>query len=160
MQYSFAPTIGLSKEGFDIFYVYSSDFHQVSELHADFFEMGGPINQDELRQLISELSKNNTVMIGIYKQSKLIGIANLQIVEKVHYQDKKPLLLKTAQIDNVIIHKNYRGQGLGKCLIQNVCDIARKSGCFSASLYCNNYNVAFYEKCGFRHSSNQMRKTL
>ena len=109
MPYSFAPIpAGMSKEEFDIFYVYSSDFHQVSELHIDFFEMGGPINQDELRQLISELSKNNTAMIGIYKQSRLIGIANLQIVEKVHYQNKKPSLLKTGQIDNVIIQFGKR----------------------------------------------------
>lgn len=161
MPSNFAPIpAGISKEGFDILYVYSSDFREVSELHTDFFELGGEINQEELKQLLSELSKNNTAMIGVYNHSKLVGVANLQIVEKVHYQDKKPLLLKTAQIDNVIIHKNYRGKGLGKYLIKSVCEIARKSGCFSASLYCNNYNVAFYEKCDFRHSSNHMRKTL
>lgn len=38
MQSNFAPTpAGLSKEGFDILYVYSSDFREVSELHTDFF---------------------------------------------------------------------------------------------------------------------------
>lgn len=99
-------------------------------------------------------------MIGVYNHSKLVGVANLQIVEKVHYQNKKPSLLKTGQIDNVIIHKDYRGRGLGKILINNVCKIAKDNGCFSVSLYCNNYNVAFYEKCGFRHSSNFMRKNL
>ena len=141
-------------------YVWSDDYLRVSELHTDFFEFGGPIDKNELRALLTELNKNKTAMLGLFQGSLLIGIANLQIVEKVHYQNKKPSLLKTGQIDNVIMHKDYRGRGLGKILINNVCKIAKDNGCFSVSLYCNNYNVAFYEKCDFRHSSNFMRKKL
>lgn len=137
-----------------------SDFNGVSDLYIDFFEFGGEIDRIELFGLMKQLQVNNAVMIGIYDGPNIVGVANLQIVRKLHYQDKKPLLLNTAQIDNVVIHKDYRGKGLGRLLIRRVCTIAKNNGCFSASLYCNNYNVAFYEKCDFRHSSNHMRKTL
>lgn len=161
MQFKFgALPSGLSKENYHIHYVYSDDYAQVSELHTDFFEFGGPVDKTELAVLLNSLYNNNSAMIGLFEHNVLIGIANIQVVPKVHYQDKKPLLLKTAQIDNVIIHKDHRGKGLGKMLIKGVCKIAKDNGCISVSLYCNNYNVAFYEKCGFRHSSNQMRKTL
>ena len=141
-------------------HVYPDDHSDLSELYMDFFENAQEFDKDELKKVLQEYYQNETLCVGVFKQGDLVGVGNLQIVKKLHMEAGKPRLLNVGQIDNVIIHKQFRGIGLGKNLINRLCEIAKNNQCVSVTLHCTNYNVNFYTTCGFRHSSNFMRKTL
>lgn len=100
------------------------------------------------------LCNNHT--FGIYLDNKLVGVASVLIEMKLFGKEK----CKIAHIEDVAIHRDYRGFGYGEKLINHIIEYAKSKYCYKAILYCSNDNTAFYKKCGFRHTSNLMRKDL
>lgn len=100
------------------------------------------------------LCNNHT--FGIYLDGQLIGTASVLVETKLFKKEKSNI----AHIEDVAIHRDYRGFGYGQQLINHLVDYAKIKGCYKVVLYCSNDNRAFYKKCGFRHTSNLMRKDL
>ena len=61
-----------------------------------------------------------------------------------------------AHIEDVIVHNEYRGHGLGKVLLDKCLEIAKQECCYKIILDCSDINCKFYEKCGFMKKGNQM----
>jgi glucosamine-phosphate N-acetyltransferase len=98
----------------------------------------------------------NIHTFGIYLDGNLIGTAGV-IIELKMFNDQKPYI---AHIEDVAIHRDQRGFGYGKQLIEHVIEFCRKKDCYKIVLFCSNDNIKFYKKCGFRNSCNLMRKDL
>lgn len=54
-----------------------------------------------------------------------------------------------AFIYDVVVSKEYRGQGLGRLLVENTVHHSNFKGIERIELYCRDHNVEFYEKLGF-----------
>ena len=93
---------------------------------------------------------------GIYLDSKLIGTASVIIEQKLFKEDN----CYVAHIEDVAIHRDYRGFGYGKKIVEHIVEFAKNQYCYKVVLFCSNDNIAFYKKCGFRNVSNLMRKDL
>jgi len=65
-----------------------------------------------------------------------------------------------AHIEDVVVHKDYRGRGLGGRLIQELVRVGKQHRAYKVILNCSDTNVAFYEKCGFAPREVQMRLDL
>jgi glucosamine-phosphate N-acetyltransferase len=65
-----------------------------------------------------------------------------------------------GHIEDVAVHADYQGQGIGAALVQHATDEARRLGCYKVILNCLDSRVAFYERCGFRRYENGMRLDL
>ena len=50
----------------------------------------------------------------------------------------------------------YRGRALGHRLLRHVLAVCRQLGCYKVSLFCDDRNVGFYEKLGFKKHENNM----
>ena len=50
----------------------------------------------------------------------------------------------------MVSDKSVRGKGLGKKIIDALVFLAEKCGCYKVILDCEEHNIKFYEKCGFR----------
>lgn len=61
-----------------------------------------------------------------------------------------------AHIEDVVIDKEYRGLGLGSCMINYLTQYAKDNNCYKVILDCDNENVSFYEKCGYINKGQQM----
>lgn len=60
---------------------------------------------------------------------------------------------KVLDIDDITIDEQYRHRGIGRCIMEDVRELARARGCndIQLSVYPENENaVRFYESCGFR----------
>lgn len=99
---------------------------------------------------------SNIFIFGIFEEEQLIGTASVLLELKLFRDDKSYV----AHIEDVAIHKDYRGFGYGKKLIYHIIEFCKLKDCYKVVLFCSNDNTKFYKKCGFRHTSNLMRKDL
>lgn len=99
---------------------------------------------------------SNIFMFGIFENDKLIGTASA-IIELKLFMEEKPYI---AHIEDVAIHRDYRGFGYGKKLIDYIIKFCKSKDCYKIVLFCSNDNIKFYKKCGFRNASNLMRRDI
>lgn len=62
-----------------------------------------------------------------------------------------------AHIEDVVVSRDYQGKGIGEMLIQSLLDLAKESNCYKTILDCSDEVKPFYEKIGFKITSNGMR---
>lgn len=68
-----------------------------------------------------------------------------------------------AEIENMIVDSDERGNGYGKALVQKAVSIARAAGCYKLTLTSNNQRSdahRFYEGAGFKQSHRGFRISL
>ncbi len=65
-----------------------------------------------------------------------------------------------AHIEDVVVHGDAQGRGIGKALVEHATSEAKKAGCYKAILACTEANKPFYEKCGYRAHEIEMRRDL
>ena len=65
-----------------------------------------------------------------------------------------------GHIEDVAVHPEHEGKGVGRAVVSFLMDVARQSGCYKVILSCNDQNLAFYQKLGFRRHDNGMRIDL
>ena len=62
-----------------------------------------------------------------------------------------------GHIEDVVVDEDIRATGAGRMIVGELVEIAKSSSCYKVILNCDHNNVAFYGKCGFRWSGNEMR---
>jgi glucosamine-phosphate N-acetyltransferase len=65
-----------------------------------------------------------------------------------------------GHIEDVAVHPDHAGKGVGSAVVRALVDLARQSGCYKVILSCTDQNLAFYSKIGFRRHDNGMRIDL
>ncbi len=68
---------------------------------------------------------------------------------------------KVLSIQDVFVEEEYRGEGVGKSLVQSIIKYGKTDNAvYKIILECSDRNVEFYEKLGFRLHENHMRLDL
>jgi glucosamine-phosphate N-acetyltransferase len=65
-----------------------------------------------------------------------------------------------AHVEDVAVRADCQLKGVGRALMEHAEKIAREAGCYKIILDCNESNVGFYEKVGYRRHEVEMRKDL
>ncbi len=105
----------------------------------------GRIDKETLKERILEMSEQNYECIGIYDDTKLIGVCGMWFQTR-HYAGR------SCEVDHVIVDESYRGQGIGERLMEFVYDHALGKGCRWVELntYVSNFpSHKFYYNQGF-----------
>ena len=63
-----------------------------------------------------------------------------------------------AHIEDIVVDKEQRGARLGLRIIKVLSALAEVNGCYKVILDCEEHNVKFYEKCGFKRKEVEMAK--
>jgi glucosamine-phosphate N-acetyltransferase len=85
----------------------------------------------------------------------VIGTASLILEQK--YIHKGGII---GHIEDVAVHADHQGKGVGSAVVKQLVELARLLGCYKVILGCNDDNIAFYTKAGFRKHENGMRIDL
>lgn len=119
-------------EGFNMHYSQRKDIFSNKEI-------------EELKNnLINLLENLNEIIFVIDKNDDIIGYAALQFKDKT---------TKSIWIDEIIIDNNYRNNGYGKDLINEIFKFAKENDCQRIELNCWSFNadaLKFYDKLGFK----------
>jgi glucosamine-phosphate N-acetyltransferase len=94
--------------------------------------------------------------IWVYEDSgQIIGTISLLIEQKFIHNGGK-----VGHIEDLVVDAQYRGKGIGQQLCEKVIKYAKQEGCYKVILNCNQSNIKFYEKIGFKQYEVEMRINL
>ena len=130
-----------------------SDVSDLCELLAILFEQEIEFKPNHAAQIagLTEIIKNREIgkILVIEKDSKIIGMVNLL------YTISTALGSRVAILEDMVVIKEHRGEGLGTALLKAAIQEAKEVGCKRITLLTDNGNVAahnYYKKQGFIHS--------
>ncbi len=97
-----------------------------------------------LQQLLAESQRARIFVVR--HEGKIIGFCCVQLVISTSQGSY------SAWIEDVIVAKDFRGQGIGKALLNHTINWAKQQGATRAQLLVDNQNTAaihFYQKAGW-----------
>jgi len=119
---------------------------KISSIIPLLLELNDKVDKETLEKRIPEMIQNNFKCVGVYDNDRLIGISGLWILTKYY-------IGKHIEPDNVIIHPDYQGRGIGNLLFDWMHEYAISIGCKGSELNCyvhNNDGVKFYLNKGYK----------
>jgi len=116
---------------------------------------------DVVNILIDSFSKNYDKKINesIFSSDEVDGIVALEKgnvlgYASIHYIKK--ITRKSGIIEDVVVKENQRGKGIGKLLVNNLIEKAKKNNCDKIILSSSEKNLKFYQKLGFQKNEFEM----
>lgn len=86
--------------------------------------------------------------------NKILGAYTILYEYKLRYNHPK------AYIEDVAIHPDHRGQGIGKELVKHAITVAKARDCYKIVLTCHDNLVTFYGELGFEKDVNFMSSQI
>ena len=93
-------------------------------------------------------------------QQDVVGYVCISVLEK---GGPGTVDVKQLRLDSICVDEAYRGRGIGKAMVEDLCAVAEKLGCSSLILGVHPENtkaIAFYETCGFTVRTINMEKKI
>jgi len=86
----------------------------------------------------------------IAKQYPLVAVLDDKIVGELELfiGEERGVLGKTAFIDILVVHNDYRRRGIGRRLVQRAEEMAVENNCDTLSVWPEENAIPFYNKCG------------
>ena len=114
----------------------------------------GDVSESQFNVAFDSMERNpysTTFVIEDKAKHKIIACITVLIEQKFTHSCSR-----VGHIEDVVTHNNYRGKGLGKLIVDYAVNYAKQNGCYKVILDCNDDNIPFYTKCGFKKKENQM----
>ena len=86
---------------------------------------------------------------------RTIGTASLLIEPKFSHRGGR-----AGHLEDVVVHPQHQGKGIGAALVRHVVDQARALGCYKVILNCSEKVKPFYARLGYQPHENTMRLDL
>ena len=109
------------------------------------------VTKNQFIKFIESLSNNHQIYV-LEIDNIIVASITIIIEPKLIHN-----LKNVCHIEDLIVDKNYRGQGLSKELLMYAKNIAKINNCYKIILNCNESLEKFYSKNKFFNSSFQMR---
>ncbi|KAL0209459.1 hypothetical protein RCL1_007827 [Eukaryota sp. TZLM3-RCL] len=104
----------------------------------------GEVSELKFQSTFDSLPNDTYVyVIEDVESGKVVAAATLLVEQKFIHQCGK-----VGHIEDVVVSSTYRGQNLGRVLVERLSELAKQEGCYKTILDCADHNVTFYEKCG------------
>jgi PhnO protein len=125
-----------------------SDLHRIYELICELEQNEMPFQQFE--QIYSHnINDENVHYIVAGDNEQLVAFGSVHIQRLLHHSER------AAEIHELVVRDCYRGQGIGRRLINKLIEISQQNECELIEVCCNRKRVdthKFYEQCGLNKS--------
>lgn len=99
------------------------------------------------------ISQQNVYSVVAILDGILVGYGSVVIEYKIRGG-------KMAHVEDVATCHKQRNKGIGKAIIFELCEIAKKNACYKIALQCKDHNIQFYEKSGYSVNGKAMQKLI
>jgi len=111
------------------------------------------LEQNSVRNILKKILESENHIIHVAElNGKIVGSTTLLIEQKFIHEGGF-----VGHIEDVVVNKEFEGQGIGMKLVLSLLDVAKEKKCYKTILNCEDKLVPFYEKIGFKQKSIEMR---
>ena len=124
------------------------DFNSLLELYLHLHEVSIPDLEDRLLATWNKILNNEDYHIIVCEEEKTIVSSCTCVIIPNLTRNGSPYAL----IENVVTHKNYRGQGFASACLEYAKEIAVKESCYKMMLITGSDNLnthSFYKNAGY-----------
>ena len=119
----------------------------------DFLRNASSLDKNKAKEILKKIKQNPNHIIHVaIDDEKIVGSTTLFIEQKFIHDGGL-----VGHIEDVVVRKDYEGQGIGMKLVISLLDIAKQRKCYKTILNCEDSLKPFYEKIGFKKATNEMR---
>ena len=119
----------------------------------DFLRNASGLDKNKAKKILQKIKQNPDHIIHIaIDDEKIVGSVTLFIEQKFIHDGGL-----VGHIEDVVVRKSYEGQGIGMKLVISLLDVAKQKKCYKTILNCEDSLKIFYEKIGFKKTTNEMR---
>lgn len=112
------------------------------------------ISRESFEQFVGTLDSHSYHKILVCEvDSCIIGTGTIVCEQKLIHN-----LGKVGHIEDIVVDEHRRNSGIGFTIIEHLTKYAKQQGCYKVILDCNEKNVSFYEKCGYKRHGIEMAK--
>ena len=111
------------------------------------------LEQSSVRNILKKILENENHIIHVAElNGKIVGSTTLLIEQKFIHEGRF-----VGHIEDVVVNKEFEGQGIGMKLVLSLLGVAKEKKCYKTILNCEDKLLPFYEKIGFKQKSTEMR---
>ena len=111
------------------------------------------LEHNSVRNILKKILENENHIIHVAElNGKIVGSTTLLIEQKFIHEGGF-----VGHIEDVVVNKEFEGQGIGMKLVLSLLDVAKEKKCYKTILNCEDKLIPFYEKIGFKQKSTEMR---
>lgn len=135
----------------------AEDLPALLELYRDLEEAYGGLTGAQgppgevYRRIFDEImADKNQYLLVVANGDKVAGTVTLVVVPNLGHRGRP-----WGAVENLVVHKDYRGRGFGRRLLETAVGIVRERGCYKLVLSSHLKRTGarrFYEKLGWRVS--------
>ena len=119
----------------------------------DFLRNASGLDKNKTKEILKKIKQNPDHIIHVaIGDKKIVGSTTLFIEQKFIHDGGL-----VGHIEDVVVRKDYEGQGVGMKLVISLLDVAKQRKCYKTILNCEDNLKSFYEKIGFKKATNEMR---
>lgn len=100
----------------------------------------GDISYDSYKFFYENLNDNHIILV-IEKDNKIVSTGTALIETKLIHNSGK-----VGHIEDIVTHKDYRGNGYAKKIINKLKKYINQQDCYKVILNCSHENKLYYEK--------------
>jgi len=98
-------------------------------------------------------SQGHVFSVVATNESSVIGYGSLVLEHKI----RGGIM---GHIEDIVVSPSHGNRGIGTLVVESLCEIASKKGCYKVALQCQDRHLGFYKKCGFESSGTMMQRFL
>jgi len=119
----------------------------------DSLKLASNLDIEKAKEIFEKISTNSNHFVYVaILDGRVIGSTTMLIEPKfIHVGGN------VAHIEDVVVSKDYQGKGIGEMLMRSLLELAKDNNCYKTILDCTDEVKPFYEKIGFKRTSNGMR---
>ena len=119
----------------------------------DFLRNASGLDKNKSKEILKKIKQNpNHIIYVAIDNKKIVGSTTLLIEQKFIHGGGL-----VGHIEDVVVRKDYEGKGIGMKLVISLLDVAKQRKCYKTILNCEDSLKQFYEKIGFKKTTNEMR---
>ena len=119
----------------------------------DFLRNASNLDKNKAKEILKKIKQNPNHIIHVaIDNKKIVGSTTLLIEQKFIHDGGL-----VGHIEDVVVRKDYEGNGIGIKLVTSLLERAKEKNCYKTILDCKDDVKQFYERIGFKHESNGMR---
>ena len=119
----------------------------------DSLKLASNLDIEKAKEIFEKVSSNSNHFVYVaILDGRIVGSTTMLIEPKFIHNGGN-----VAHIEDVVVSKDYQRKGIGEMLMRSLLDLAKDNNCYKTILDCTDEVKPFYEKIGFKRTSNGMR---